>query len=536
MQPLLSYILKVNVVISILLLGNLLLLRKEKFLILTRALFISIFIFAFTLPLTPAINFLHIDELRNSQISKSPLMRVYKNISQTEKPISIVYHAMAGYHSTTSTITFAEIAILIYLIVLCILLLRFAFQLFNVYAIIKLSRKQFRDGIVYCEHTKDLPPFSFFNFLVINNSAFSPEQSRQIIEHEIVHIRQWHSIDILFSELAQIVLWMNPLLGIFKKYVKLNLEYIADESMLNGGAEVRSYQLNLLQTGLNSTYYPLTNLFNSSKLKLRIKMMSTKKSPRWHACKFAILLPLLFAIYFIINPLSLQTLKAQVKNQIQPQEVDSIIGRCMVAVGGRDKINALKTMHMESTITLSNGMSGSSIYDIVYGDKFRHETIIGDQRVLLCESETKGWKMNPRDQTGVGLSKNELAEYGADLYPGGYLFNYVALGNKAELIGQEKVNDLSVYHIKVSTKDSLDISYFIDTISFQVIQEIREHKSTGMNDKRVFEFANFSKTSEGYIMPFYVTVTNPQGIKYNITPNKVVINKEVDPGIFLMPK
>src|SRR5450631_3548627 len=104
MQPLLSYILKVSVVISILLLGYLLLLRKEKFLMLTRALFISIFIFAFTLPLTPSFNFLHIDELRDSQIALSPFMRVYKNISQTEKPISNVYHAVTEYHSTTSTI------------------------------------------------------------------------------------------------------------------------------------------------------------------------------------------------------------------------------------------------------------------------------------------------------------------------------------------------------------------------------------------------------------------------------------------------
>jgi hypothetical protein len=144
--------------------------------------------------------------------------------------------------------------------------------------------------------------------------------------------------------------------------------------------------------------------------------------------------------------------------------------------------------------------------------------------------------MNPKDQVGTELSKNEIAEYRPDLYPGGYLFNYAALGNKVELIGKEDFKGLSVYHIEISTKDSVNISYFVNTGSYEIVKEIREYNFSGNNKKRVFEFSNFKKTDEGFIMPFNTTVTNGQGITYNVAVSKVDINKEIDPKIFIMPK
>ena len=266
-------------------------------------------------------------------------------------------------------------------------------------------------------------------------------------------------------------------------------------------------------------------------------MMNSKKSPTRNLYKYAFMLPLILVVYFIINPLSVQTLKAQVQKQLQPQEIDSVIAKCLDAMGGKDKVNELRSIHTESTVSVSgNGMSGSSVYDIVFGERYRHETTIGGQKVLLCESEATGWKMNPRDHAGIALTNNEITEYKPDLYHGGYLFNYVELGNKIELTGKEKLREESVYKIKVTTKDSAEIFYYINANSYQLVKEVRVYKFNGQSKTRVFDYADFKKTEEGYIMPFSTTMTNPQGTAIHFTINKVTTNMDMDSKIFSKPE
>ena len=100
---------------------------------------------------------------------------------------------------------------------------------------------------------------------------------REIISHEKVHIQQWHSIDILFAELAHILLWVNPLMVYLKRCIKLNHEYIADGEVINSGVDKKDYQLSILQSSFKLQAHQLTNLYSSSKIKTRIKMMNLKK-------------------------------------------------------------------------------------------------------------------------------------------------------------------------------------------------------------------------------------------------------------------
>jgi len=147
-----------------------------------------------------------------------------------------------------------------------------------------------------------MSPFSFFHNLFINRSQYNAEQVQQIIAHEKVHIQQWHTLDILITEIIQVILWVNPIVHILKQHVKLNLEYLADESVLNRGVDRKKYQLNILQSSLNPDRFPLTNMFNSSKLKLRIKMMNSEKTPMKNVIRYAWILPVITIIYFAINP------------------------------------------------------------------------------------------------------------------------------------------------------------------------------------------------------------------------------------------
>jgi hypothetical protein len=536
MEGFIIYLIKLNITISIIFLFYYSFLRMEKFLKVNRFILLVILLSSFVLPLTPAINFFRIEQIQDQHPVVKPLAVFYNRISKSENVVSLYYNKLAGYHSNHLGVSVIGILFLVYIAFVSIRFLLFSFQLLNLYAAIRNSKKHLKGGIVYCEHETELPPFSFFNYFVFNKSVFSQQQLEQIKAHETAHIQQWHSVDILLSELAQILLWINPLVLILKKQINLNLEYIADAAVLEKGVNKKEYQSNILRTSLYSNNYPLANLFNSSKLKLRIKMMNAKKASGSKLLKYAFLLPLVFGSYFIINPLSLQTLRAQVQKQFLPKQIDSIIIKCKNALIGVADLNTIKTLHLESTITLSNGITGSCIYTMVFGDSYRHETIIGSQKVILCESKTKGWKMNPRDVAGTELDKAEIAEYQVDIYPGGYLFNYAALGNKIELTGRENLKGMNIYRIKVSTKDSITISYFIDPDSYLIVKEIREYDFNGNSRKRVFEYSNFKKIVGGFLIPFNTEITNPQGITYSIAVTKADLNKEIDPGIFIMPK
>jgi len=182
------------------------------------------------------------------------------------------------------------------------LLNKFIYQLLNLYFLFKRSKTYQGDAIVYCEHNQELLPFSFFNILFISPGS-NYHQLEQIIEHEKVHIRQWHSLDILLAEMFGIVAWINPLIILLKRYNRLNLEYIADQEVLNTGIDKKQYQLSILQNSVNPNAYPLTNLFSSSKIKLRIKMINQSK-PTGKLYKYLFVLPLVLMSYLLVNPVT----------------------------------------------------------------------------------------------------------------------------------------------------------------------------------------------------------------------------------------
>ncbi len=79
------------------------------------------------------------------------------------------------------------------------------------------------------ESEETAPIFSFFNFIVIGQAkSLSPEEKRNVIQHETIHVRQLHSLDILLINVLGIFFWFNPLLSFYKKiFVQLH-EFEAD--------------------------------------------------------------------------------------------------------------------------------------------------------------------------------------------------------------------------------------------------------------------------------------------------------------------
>jgi beta-lactamase regulating signal transducer with metallopeptidase domain len=122
---------------------------------------------------------------------------------------------------------------------------------------------------------QDIVTYTFLNNIFIPEKSYQNEQLRsEILTHELAHARQLHSLDILLIELLHALMWFNPFLFFYKKAIRLNHEFLADEAVLKEFSDVKSYQLLLLDTILQKQHAGLTSSFNYSITKKRLAMMT----------------------------------------------------------------------------------------------------------------------------------------------------------------------------------------------------------------------------------------------------------------------
>src|SRR5690606_27618995 len=113
-----------------------------------------------------------------------------------------------------------------------------------------------------------------------------------IFEHEDIHVKGLHSMDILMFEILLIVCWYNPFVWLMRRAVRQNLEYLTDQQVLNKGVDRQTYQYSLLNVSKQGASLGLSNRFNFKFLKKRIMMMNKKKSSKLELSKYAFLLPI----------------------------------------------------------------------------------------------------------------------------------------------------------------------------------------------------------------------------------------------------
>jgi TonB family protein len=192
------------------------------------------------------------------------------------------------------SIPWANVLVTLYWTVTAAFILRFIVQLFSVYRVWKRSERRLLLGnVVYCP-AKEVTPFSFFNWIFIDTDAYPEQELQQILLHENTHVKQWHSIDVVITELLCLFFWWNPFTWLLKREVIMNLEYLADSHVLHEGVDSREYQYHLLRLTYHESAVPIANNFNVSQLKQRIMMMNKTKSPALRVAKYLIALPLLF--------------------------------------------------------------------------------------------------------------------------------------------------------------------------------------------------------------------------------------------------
>lgn len=140
------------------------------------------------------------------------------------------------------------------------------------------------------EMTENIIPFSFGNAIFINPTLHNEAELEKIIQHEFIHVKEKHSVDIIWGEIVQIVCWYNPFAWLLKKAIRQNLEFIADQKVLEHGFSKKEYQYLLLKV-MGTQPFRIATGFSFSSLKKRIAMMNKNKTSRFHALQFLLLLP-----------------------------------------------------------------------------------------------------------------------------------------------------------------------------------------------------------------------------------------------------
>ena len=230
-------------------------------------------------------------------VRETPTMASIANVyADTFYPVAVVKAQAPG-------LTWMDVLQGIYWAGVAVLSLRMVWQLFSIIRLVVISRKQEVEGITVHLLKGEGSPFSFFRWIFMYPSTLDGKQLHEVMVHECTHVSGLHSLDTIFSELFSIACWFNPFAWLMKQEVRMNLEYLADESVLSDGNARKSYQYHLLGLAYrqpkDST--KIANNFNLLPLKKRIKMMNKRRTSEIGKAKYLLFAPLAGALLMVSN-------------------------------------------------------------------------------------------------------------------------------------------------------------------------------------------------------------------------------------------
>ena len=248
----------------------------------------------------------------------APLVTISFNVPQPLFVLEYVSKEPADFIEGQSTIAITGNPDKTMILLTAIYLAGVAFGLFRfiktVFKLIKRVRKatpiRFYEGrLVLLE--ENILPHSFLSTIFLNKEAFLKGRiENEILVHEMAHIKQYHSFDILIVQLIKCIFWFNPIYILYLRTIQLNHEFLADEAVLRSSGNPLSYQ-NLLLQRVSGKSFALTSQFNYSIIKKRLVMITKTKHPQTQLVKK------LVAISFFLITAFLFTTKKMMAQKVE---------------------------------------------------------------------------------------------------------------------------------------------------------------------------------------------------------------------------
>ncbi len=251
-------------------------LRKDTFFAANRYYLISSIILSFLLPLFKVPFFYDNPELTYVAVMEAVTITAQK----VETGIA-------------NNLNFYQSAFIVYLTGAIIFFIRFVFQLLQLVFMIRKFGVKKIDGLNIVTLESKYSPFSYFNYIFLNEACLKDENLKEIIDHEKIHIQQKHSFDLVLIEFLTIIQWFNPFIWLYKNSIKGIHEYLADAGLLASGLNKTNYQHLLLNHAIGLQINNLTNNFNQSLIKKRFIMMTKLQSKRIARLKILLVIPVM---------------------------------------------------------------------------------------------------------------------------------------------------------------------------------------------------------------------------------------------------
>jgi TonB family protein len=302
-----------------------------------------------------------------------PLLSIENWLDKQESVKAIIYNYTMLPELTvtpvqqTNWFSLENILLSIYALGVCVLFVRMLVQLIFILRIHIQGKKQIVQGISIIALEKEIMPFSYFGSIYMCPALHNGLETNQILAHELTHVRQGHSYDVLLGELLCMVFWFNPATWLLKREIRQNLEFLADNKVIESGFDSKNYQYHLLQLSYQGPNVTLVNKFNVSPLKKRIIMMNQQKSKKAGLLKYSLIVPLALALVLSSNA---QTIVNSAKKTLSTTENSVVSTTENVKAQAISKTEDSKTMvkptnKTEDSKTEVKPTNKNQVYDVV---------------------------------------------------------------------------------------------------------------------------------------------------------------------------
>lgn len=336
MNSAVNFIIESGVSLALLSVIYVLFLRKETFFKINRWFLLGSVLFSVVLPI-----------LKFRVFSPKPVMLAevtvtpYRNLLEA---ITVYSHGFSG--SVEHAIISTNLLIYVYLVGVTLFIGRFLLRIFQLLLIIRNNKIQLADGFKMVVLEKETSPYSFLKYVFVSQSLLQNKGYDKMIAHELEHVKQGHSLDVIILEFLTVFQWFNPFMWMLRRAIRENHEFLADQAVLTTGVN-RGYYKKLLLDQFVGDQMVIANNFNTSLIKNRIKMMSKIKSPKYAISKivFGVLVAVALVIAFACEQ------KESVDAGLTEEQVVKVTiqGEKLKIDGTAEDVEKLKSMFSEGS-------------------------------------------------------------------------------------------------------------------------------------------------------------------------------------------
>jgi TonB family protein len=339
MEAFASYLLKSAVWLSGFAIIYFIFLRNERFFLLKRVYLISGILVSFIFPLI-TIHF-RVELPAPITTPGDPVTASFSSSYQVQQtPV-----AEKGFY-------YSYILAGIYLAGILFLAFRAVWHFRQLFQVIKKAKINDRRPAKLIRASEFTSSFSFFNYVFVNPSVCENEVE-EIMNHELVHVKQKHWLDLLLGEMLRFVQWANPFAWMYTGFIRLNHEYLADEMALQRSSDPAIYKAALLNQMFRSPVISLSNSFNYSLTKTRFEMMKKIITSPYRKLKVLFVLPV-SAIVFYAFATPEYHYSSPITDPLTIFQVPAIIQKVVKGIVLKEDKKPFNGVFIESTGTAGN--------------------------------------------------------------------------------------------------------------------------------------------------------------------------------------